>query len=442
MSRVEKANNTYFPQLLSSIEVRPICRNERYLWDKLMRRYHYLGFHSLVGESIRYVATFQGHWLALIGWAAAALKCKVRDQWIGWHSWLQWQRLPLVANNARFLILPTIRIPNLASRVLALNLKRLSRDWQAAYDHPIWLAETFVDPRYFKGICYKAAGWIFLGYTHGFAKCSHHYRHHHQPKMVLVRPIHPLAQEKLSNPHLEIKLNQEVKYMRLSTKHAGELIKRLRAIQDPRMPRRIRSNKDSVLAISICALMSNARSFKAIAQWAQRCSQNMLKRLGCRYNEKTKRYEPPSEPTIRRFLQTVNTQSVDQALCGWLHSLSGNGPIAVDGKSLRGARQKNGRPVHLLSAFLHQQGMVVAQRQVESTTNEITALPSLLDPLDLEDRLITLDALHTHASTARYLVEKKHADYLFIVKDNQSTLKKDIEDLGLLDFPPSPPNHR
>jgi hypothetical protein len=442
MSRVEKTSNTYFPQLLSSIEVRPIYRNERYLWDKLMRRYHYLGFHSLVGESIRYVATFQGHWLALIGWAAAALKCKVRDQWIGWHSWLQWQRLPLVANNARFLILPTIRISNLASRVLALNLKRLSRDWQAAYDHPIWLAETFVDPRYFKGICYKAAGWIFLGYTHGFAKCSHHYRHHHQPKMVLVRPIHPLAQEKLSNPHLEIKLNQEVKYMRLSTKHAGELIKRLRAIQDPRMPRGVRHKKVSVLAISICALMSNARSFKAIAQWAQRCSQNMLKRLGCRYNEKTKRYEPPSEPTIRRFLQTVNTQSVDQALCGWLHSLSGNGPIAVDGKSLRGARQKNGRPVHLLSAFLHQQGMVVAQRQVESTTNEITALPSLLDPLDLEDRLITLDALHTHASTARYLVEKKHADYLFIVKDNQSTLKKDIEDLGMLDSPPSPPNHR
>jgi hypothetical protein len=442
MSHGRTTSTPLSPELLRSFEVRPICRNERTLWDKLMRRHHYLGLRSLVGESIRYVAVFQQQWLALLGWSAAALKCKVRDQWIGWHHWLKWQRLPLIANNTRFLILPKIRIPNLASRILALNLKRLSQDWQAAYHHPIYLAETFVDPRYFKGTCYRAAGWFFLGYTHGFAKCSTHYKRHDHPKMVFIHPIHPNAKEKLSNPSLNINLNREVKPMKLSAKLADNLIKRLMEIQDPRMPRGIRHQKLSVLAISICAIMSSARSFKAIAEWAQRCSQNMLKRLGCRYNKKTKRFEPPSEPTIRRFLQTVNAQAVDRALCGWFQSLSGNySAIAVDGKTLKGARQENGQQVHLLSAFLHQQGIVLAQRQVENKTNEITTVPSLLDPLNIDSCVVTLDALHTQKGTARYLVEEKHADYIFIAKNNQPTLKEDIEDLHMVDSPPSEPNH-
>lgn len=430
--------------MLRSIEVRPICRSERSPWDDLMRQYHYLGFHCLVGESLRYIALFQGHWLALLGWSAAALKCKVRDRWIGWPSLLQWQRLSLVANNSRFLILPNkIHIPNLASRILALNCKRLSEDWQSAYGHPIWLVETFVDPRYFKGTCYKGAGWRFLGLTHGFAKCSNQYTQHNHSKMVFVRPIHPDAQKKLSCPYLKIQHNGKVKPMKLSAKHADALMQRLLQIPDPRMARGIRHRKISVLAIAICAIMSNARSFAAIAEWAQRCNQNMLKRLGCRYNKKTQQYESPSEPTIRRFLQRADALAIDKALYGWIQSLADqDSAIAVDGKTLRGARQENGQKVHLLSAFLHQQKMVMAQCQVKSKTNEITTVGPLLNTLNLQGRVVTLDALHTQKDTARYLVEEKDADYLLTVKDNQSTLKQDIEDLRLVDFPPSAPNCR
>jgi len=432
-----------FSEVLRSLEVRPISRHERPLWDDLMRQYHYLGLHSLVGESIRYIALHQEHWLALIGWSAAALKCKVRDQWIGWPPLLQWRRLALVANNTRFLILPHICIPNLASRILALNLKRLSRDWEEIYGHPIWLVETFVDPRYFQGTCYKAAGWTFLGHTRGFAKCSLQYTQHDIPKMVFVRPLHPQAREKLSAPYLNIQLYREVKPMRLSEKFADDLRQRLLQIPEPRMARGIRHRKVSVLAIAICAIMSNARNFAAIAEWAKGCSQNMLKRLGCRFNKKTKHYVPPSEPTIRRFLQMVNAEAVDNALCNWLDSLAGKeSAIAVDGKTLKGSRQENGRQVHLLSAFLHQKGMVLAQRQVQTKTNEITTLRPLLEPLNLEGRVVTLDALHTQKETARYLVEEKGADYLMTVKDNQRTLKQDIEDLRLVDFSPSAPNHR
>jgi hypothetical protein len=258
--------------MLESIEVRPICCHERPLWDDLMRQHHYLGFRSLVGESFRYVATYQEHWAALLGWSAAALKCKARDQWIGWPCWLQHQRLPLLANNTRFLILPHVKIPNLASRVLALNVKRLSSDWQTCYGHPIWLVETFVDPRHFHGTCYKAAGWRFLGHTHGFSRCSDTYRRHNHPKMVFVRSLHPRATEKLADPSVDIPLRRQPKALRLSEKQAGELLERLMAIPDPRMARGIRHKKISVMAIAMCAIMSNARSLKAIAEWGQRCS--------------------------------------------------------------------------------------------------------------------------------------------------------------------------
>lgn len=430
-----------FSEVLRSLEVRPIIRQERPLWDTLMRRHHYLGLHSLVGESLRYIALDRGDWLALIGWSAAALKCQVRDQWIGWPALLQWRRLALVANNTRFLILPNIRIPNLASRILALNLKRLSSDWENIYGHPIWLVETFVDPRYFAGTCYRAQGWTFLGLTRGFAKCSQTYTKHALPKMVLVKALQ--AKEKLSTPSLGLRLQREVKPMRLSEKFAFDLRRRLLQIPEPRMARGIRHHKVSVLVISLCAILSNARSFAAIAEWAKGCSQNMLKRLGCRFNQKTKRYEPPSEPTIRRFLQKVESEAVDQALYGWLRTLSGKEvTVAVDGKTLKGARQDNGRQVHLLTAFLHQKGMVLAQRHIDSKTNEIPNLRPLLEPLDLKGCVITLDAFHTQKETARYLVEEKGADYLMTVKDNQANLKKDIEELQLGAFSPSAPNRR
>jgi len=424
------------------LEVRPITREERAQWDRLMRQHHYLGFHSMVGQSLRYVALHQGQWLALIGWCAAALSCKVRDQWIGWPTCLQYSRLPLLANNCRFLILPPLRIPNLASRILSLNLKRLSQDWRDAHGHPVWLAETFVDPARFKGACYKAAGWTFVGHSLGFRRASRRYIHHGEPKMVFVRPLHPRAREILMQPYADLNPGLEVKAMKLSAKDAEELIAILSQMLDPRKPRGRRHLMISILAISICAIMSNARGFTAIAQWAKLCDQKMLARLRCRYDKKTQRYVPPSEPTIRRVLSRAEADAVDAALTGWLQSRSKDDAVAVDGKTIRGASRHTGQKIHLLSAFLHNMGTVIAQCQVGSKTNEIPSLRPLLDPLNLEGRVVTLDAMHTQKETARFLVEQKGADYLLTVKDNQQTLRSDIELLGLSNFPPSTPECR
>jgi len=426
-------------EVVKGVEVRLVTASERPMWNSLMKRHHYLGFHSLIGQSLRYVAVYRDRWLALLGWGAAALKCKARDQWIGWTEPLKLQRLPLAANNCRFLILPDIKVPNLASRILSLNIKRLSDDWQAAHGHPIYLAETFVDPRFYRGTCYKAAGWLFIGNTRGFANHHGTYTHHGHIKSVFVRPLRPDATEILADPYVQLEIKPKVTSMKLSDTDADILHKALLTIPDCRMPRGIRHNKLAILSIAICATLCGATSFDAMAQWGEACSQKMRKRLRCRKNPKTGLYDAPSEPAIRRFIQAVDAGAVDRAVSGWVLSTMERGGVAsVDGKTLRGARTPNGQ-VKLLSAFLPNQGAVVAQQEIPHTTNEIPVIKELLAPVPLEGAVVTADAMHTQRDTAAYIVEEKKADYVFTVKDNQPSLLEAIKDLNLAVFPPSAP---
>ena len=169
-----------------------------------------------------------------------------------------------------------------------------------------------------------------------------------------------------------------------------------------------------------------------------RCSQNMLQRLRCRKNRRTGRYEPPSEPTIRRLLRAVEAEAVDRVLSSWLASLVASDAVALDGKTLRGARRDDASQVQLLSAFPHQQGITLAQRTVPRDGNEIPVARALLEPPEVAGKVITADAPHTQTELARFIVERKKADYCFPVKDNQPTLKEDIAGLRLEEaFPPS-----
>jgi hypothetical protein len=143
------------------------------------------------------------------------------------------------------------------------------------------------------------------------------------------------------------------------------------------------------------------------------------------------------------LLQSVDAEAVDQAIYGWLHSLFSGSAVAFDGKVLRGARHEDGAQEHLLSAIVHQQAITIAQKQISSKSNEIPSAKPLLQPLDIKGKVFTSDEMHTQTDLARFVVEEKHADYLFTVKDNQSTLKEDIQSLKLSDnFPPSSANYR
>jgi hypothetical protein len=163
---------------------------DSYLWDYLVHHYHYLGLPKMVGEYLRYLVYIDGQVVACLSWASAAWKIKARDQFIGWDEERKRRKLHLIANNTRFLIPEWVRVKHLASRVLALNLKRLSADWQRIYGHPVYLAETFVDISRFSGTCYRAANWVFVGQTKGSAKKGNAYLYHGQPKAICLYPLH------------------------------------------------------------------------------------------------------------------------------------------------------------------------------------------------------------------------------------------------------------
>lgn len=426
------------------VSVRLVRSEERVRWRQLMNTHHYLGFRSIVGESLWYVATCGEQWVALLAWGAAALKCGARDAWIGWTPALKFRRLYLLANNVRFLILPGPHPAHLASQVLARNVQRLSADWERYYGHPLLLVETFVDAARFRGTCYRAAGWQALGLTRGFAKRGRGYVAHGQPKQVFVRTLHPQAWHYLHAPFLAAlpSAGKENRCMidvnRLPLEGQGGLMEMLGTVVDPRKPRGVRHPVVTVVAIAICAALSGARGFNAIAEWAKDLSRDTLRQLGSR------RWKPPSEPTIRRVLQHLDAQALDAKIGPWLlaHGSGQSRAVSVDGKTLKRAHDAGQKPPHLLSAVLHQEGLVIAQREVGEKTNEIPEVPRLLAPLPLQDAVVTLDAMHTQVATARYLVEEKKADYLFTVKDNQPTLKQDIAALHLEAFPPSVRNCR
>ena len=186
--------------MLREVVVRPLRRGELAPWQEAMARFHYLGDGRIVGETLRYVAERAGRWVALVGWGAAALKIRHREAFVGWDEKTKYQRLHLVANNVRFLILPWVEVPHLASVVLSRNLRRLSADWEARYDHPILLAETFIDLARFHGTCYRAANWIYLGQTRGMGRKGEGFAAHGQPKGLFVYPLHRRAKEILSAP--------------------------------------------------------------------------------------------------------------------------------------------------------------------------------------------------------------------------------------------------
>jgi hypothetical protein len=170
------------------VTVRPIAPEERDGFRLHLRRYHYLGFERSVGESLGYAGFVGDELVALLDWGAAALYCEPRDRYIGWGRATRERNLEKVVGNRRFLVLPWIRQPCLASQVLGANLRRLADDWETRYGHRVLLAETFIDTR-FRGTCYRAANWTCLGMTRGFTRLKPGFKTPQEPKAVYVYPL-------------------------------------------------------------------------------------------------------------------------------------------------------------------------------------------------------------------------------------------------------------
>lgn len=169
---------------------------------ELLRQYHYRGYGGAVGENAQYLAKDRlGRELAVMIFGAAAWKIASRDAFIGWSVAQRQIRLRWVVNQQRFLILPWVRVPHLASHLLALALHRLSADWLHRYGHPVWLVETFVENQRFAATCYKAAGWIRVGETTGRTRQDSQHTLLKTPiKSVWVKPLHRWFRTHLTTP--------------------------------------------------------------------------------------------------------------------------------------------------------------------------------------------------------------------------------------------------
>jgi predicted transposase YbfD/YdcC len=348
---------------------------------------------------------------------------------VGWDEVTKKAKLDWVVNNARFLILPWSRRPHLASRVLAANLRRLNRDWEEVYGHRVVLAETFVDTSRFRGTCYRASNWIHVGETKGWSKSGGAYRFNGQPKAVWLYPLRRDFKAQLCTAKSTCTTKEGFMVLdmeKLPLHGQGGLFDVLCGIPDPRKRRGVRHKVQCVLATAICAVLSGARSFIAMAEWSAEQSKETLKRLGSKHGK------PPSERTYRRIFAAVGVEEIDRCTGAWVAEqvrLQTGVGLAIDGKTVRGSGDGDKAALHLLSAIVHGSGAVVAQAAVESKTNEITKVEPLLHGLEITGAVVTADALLTQREIARHLVEDKHADYVFTAKDNQPTLREDIDDL-------------
>ena len=162
---------------------------EERLFNSLLEQYHYLKYQQPVGEHAKYLVWAQARPIACLAWSSAPRHLGSRDRYIGWSVEARRSNIRFIAYNTRFLILPWVRIENLASHILGRMAVRISGDWQQMYGHPIYFLETFVDPERFRGTCYRAANWVLLGKTTGRGKQSNSYVPNRSIKQILGYPL-------------------------------------------------------------------------------------------------------------------------------------------------------------------------------------------------------------------------------------------------------------
>ena len=348
---------------LSKVLVRRVLPSEEQRFQKLMQEHHYLGALPKISETLLYVSVLGEQWVALLSFSAAALKCSARDRWIGWNFRYQYDRLKLLTNNSRFLILPEWHFPNLASRVLSLCRKRLPMDWQAAFGHPLLLLETYVDPQRFHGTIYKADNWIYTGNTKGFSRVKKGYSAlPDSPKMVFVKPLIPNVQKMLSQPVLEQSYQTGGNKMTISAQQMESLPYYFSEITDPRRGQGKRHKLSTVLAIAAGATLCGMRGYQAFADWAQNLQEKARRRFGCRYQNN--KYIVPSLNTIRDCLMRVNPEHIDRAIQQWNEKYAENDTaLAIDGKTMCNALDEQGHQTHIMSAIGHQTKTCYAQKK-------------------------------------------------------------------------------
>ena len=422
------AVSSHAQRLSKSLKVRIIESHERERFDSLLREKHYLGEAARVGDFLRQVVERDGQWVALLVWGPAALKLKDREAWMGWNPAMAAERLKLVVQNRRYLLLVERgEEPNLASAALAACCRALPAQWSEAFGYEPLIAESFTDPEAYSGTCYKASGWEPAGMSAGSSRARpEFYVPNGKPKCLWLRELRRGAREiatasPLPPEHAAAVIDVTSGKMPLPKLQRRNLMEVLRKAPDPRGSN-THFRIGPVLCIVSMALLCGARQMSEIARFATRLRPDQRRELGLPRKKGTKAfYEVPSYSVFYQLLTRMDPVAFSEILSGWLCEQQGSlpGALALDGKMIRDiigtvslVDVEDGSP---FAVAIMDQKENIKRCEMKVAQELLASLPSL------EGKTVTADPLHCQKETARTIVDKD-GEYFLQIKGNQPSL--------------------
>jgi len=397
-------------------------------FDRQLADRHYLGAGRAVGDYLRQVVKIRGQVAALLVWGPACYALKDRDLWISWSANQRVERLKLIVQNRRFLILAEKgAAPNVASQAMGAALRALPEQWQEKFGYRPLLAESFTDPEAYAGTCYKASNWEAVGFSVGYSRHrADFYVANDRPKKLWLRELGPQSRRHLRAPEVPAACRPGLTappsgVLPLSQPQMLSLEEALRAAPDPR-GRNTRFRSGPVLALVAMALLAGRRDFSEIARFASTLSQKQRHLLGLPRKKGTKAfYQVPTYSVFYALLTRLDPAAFAAHLHAWLQAQANALPqaLAMDGKFIRDQ-------IGLLTLAQHEDGApqaVAICDQKEGTPRcEQGVGTALLESFPaLDHKTITADALHCLRPNARAIVEKG-GEYLLQIKANQPRL--------------------
>ena len=411
-----------------SVTARAIREQEVEWFDGELRDHHYLGAGRSVGDYLRQVVEMEGKVVALLVWGPSCYALKDRDRWIGWSAPQRVERLKLIVQNRRFLLLSEKgQAPNLASQAMGAALRELSAQWLERFGYRPLLAESFTDPETYAGTCYKASNWEAVGCSEGYSRHrADFYVPNERPKRLWMRELCTGARGALRAMQVPADCQSGLTLapggvLPVNQPQMDSLLEVLRQAPDPRS-RNTRFRTGPVLAIVAMALLAGRREIAEIARFASTLSPQQRRRLGLPLKKGTRAfYQVPGYGVFYQLLTRMDPESFAALLNTWLQSRAGTLPqaLALDGKMIRD-------PIGLLTLAQHEDGapqaMAVYDQKEGTERCEQSAAAALLANLPaLDGKMITADPLHCQKITARAIAEKG-GDYLLQIKGNQPSL--------------------
>lgn len=424
------------------LEVRVVSAADIAWFDQQLADQHYLGAGRPVGDYLRQVVHVRGRPAALLVWGPACYALKDRDRWLGWSAVQRVERLKLIVQNRRFLLLTAKdEAPNLASQTLAAAVRALPAHWQQAFGFRPLLAESFTDPEAYAGTCYKASNWEPVGFSAGYSRHrADFYVDNEHPKRLWLRELDPAARRHLRSAALPAECQPGViappsGVLPVDQPQLGSLFEVLQRAPDPRA-KNTRFRIGGVLTLIALALLAGRRDIAALARFATTLHPKQRRLLGLPRKAGTKAfYEVPSYSVFYAVLTRLDSAAFATLLDDWLQARAGTLPqaLALDGKMIR-------NHIGLLTLAQHEDGApqavaVYDQKEGTPRCEQVVATTLLKDLSALDGKTITADPLHCQKPNARAIVEKG-GDFLFQIKGNQPGLLAQAQACNALPGPP------